>query len=75
MPGAPDTVPGLEHDEVAEAGLVELDRRPDAREAGTDHDDLVVHCDIRSIHMLKVSRTLTERRDRWPRAPPLEGPR
>ena len=62
VPGAPDTVPRLEHDEVAEAGLVELDRRPDAREAGTDHDDLVVHCDIRSIHMLKVSRTLAERR-------------
>src|ERR1700735_2122376 len=60
VPGAPATVPGLQHDEVAEAGLVELDRRPDAREAGTDHDDLVVHCDIRSIHMLKVSRTLAE---------------
>ncbi len=62
MPSAPDAVPGLEHDEVAKAGLVELDRRADAREARTDHHDLVVDCDIRSIHMLKVSRTFAERR-------------
>ncbi len=75
MPGAPDTVPSLEHYEVVEARLVELDRRPYAREAGADHKDLVIHCDIRSIHMLKISRMLTERRCGLATSAHLERPR
>ena len=54
VPGASDTVPRLEHDEVVETRLVELDRRPYAGEAGTDHGDLVIHRDIRRIHMRRI---------------------
>ena len=42
MPGAADAVALLEHDEVAEARLVELDRRADAGETGADDQALVV---------------------------------
>src|ERR1700728_1038057 len=75
VPGAPDTVPSLKYYEVVEARLVELDRRPYAREAGADHKDLVIHCDIRSIHMLKISRMLAERRGGLATSAHLERPR
>ena len=62
VPGATDAVALLEHDEIREASLIKLDRGPDPREACSDHDDLVIHCDIRSIHIFRIS----DRRSRRP---------
>ena len=42
VPGAADAVALLEQDPVANPGLVELDRRADAGEAGSDHRDLEI---------------------------------
>src|SRR5204862_7303939 len=42
VPRAAHPVALLEHDEVPEARLVELDRRPYPRKAGADHGDLVI---------------------------------
>src|SRR3954452_1708144 len=55
MPGATDPVAGLEDTEVVVAGLVELDRGADPREAPADDNDFVVGgSDIRNIHVPKV---------------------
>ena len=61
MPRAADPVALLEHDEVAEPGLVELDRGADPGEAGADHGDLVIDRDIRSIHVVRILMTPSER--------------
>ena len=51
VPGAPHAVGLVEDEEVLEAGAIELDRRADAREAGADHDDLMVHCGLHRPHL------------------------
>src|SRR5262249_53923151 len=54
VPGASHPVSLLQHHEVREPGLVELHRGPDAREAGADHNNFAVNCDIRSTHIFKI---------------------
>jgi hypothetical protein len=55
MPRSADAVALLEHEIVMEARLVELDRRPDAGEAGADDDHLMGGRNTLSIHILRVS--------------------
>src|SRR3954447_5641174 len=65
MPGATDPVAGLEDTEVVEAGLVELDRGADPREAPADDNDFVVGgSDIRNIHVPKGTNALSSAAER-----------